>query len=429
MIVADIKMKGQLMTMRRHGKGMKYLFFAVALSFQAASCSVIEKAPMTHTGAAIQAAIDAVHNAGGGTVKLERAVYPSGTLYLKSNVTLVVPEGAVILGGDNASCYDDVIDSRIGKSPEKSNKVFISCLFQTNVCITGGGVIDGQGPGFYDTNTTARMYAKPKAPRTRMIQFVGCRNVRFSDITFKDSPGWTCWMRMCENLEFERVKIHADQKMINNDGFHIDGCRKIRIRNCDLRTGDDCIVMRSIISPNGDSALCEDMIVEDCTLSSNCQAIRLGCPSDGTIRNGIFRRLKIRGFNGVVSMNPVRYLQDGDHGNLAMENILVEDCDIDVTSGPLTFFVESGIKLRSFGNTTFRNLKIKGTRPIRIQGNGFTQVENIRFENIKGELQCPEAITVNSAKGIAFDGFEVSTAMPKGEKLSVNTSDGWERVR
>jgi hypothetical protein len=91
--------------------------------------------------------------------------------------------------------------------------------------------------------------------------------------------------------------------------------------------------------------------------------------------------------------------------------------------------VESGIKLRSFGNTTCRNLKIKGTRPIRIQGNGFTQVENIRFENIKGELQCPEAITVNSAKGIAFDGFEVSTAMPKGEKLSVNTSDGWERVR
>ena len=91
--------------------------------------------------------------------------------------------------------------------------------------------------------------------------------------------------------------------------------------------------------------------------------------------------------------------------------------------------MESGIKLRSFGNTTFRNLKIKGTRPIRIQGNGFTQVENIRFENVKGELQCAEAIAVNSAKGIVFDGFEVATTMPNGEKLAVNTSDGWERVR
>jgi hypothetical protein len=155
----------------------------------------------------------------------------------------------------------------------------------------------------------------------------------------------------------------------------------------------------------------------------------LGCPSDGTIRNGIFRRLKISGFNGIVSINPVRYLQDGDHGNLAMENILVEDCDIDVKAGPLMYLVESGIKLRSFGNTTFRNLKIKGSRPIRIQGNGFTQAENIRFENVKGCLRCPEAIVVNSAKGIVFDGFEVATAMPKDEKLSVNTSDGWERVR
>jgi hypothetical protein len=112
-----------------------------------------------------------------------------------------------------------------------------------------------------------------------------------------------------------------------------------------------------------------------------------------------------------------------------MENILVEDCDIDVKAGPLTFLVESGIKLRSFGNTTFRNLKIKGSRPIRIQGNGFTQAENIRFENVKGEILNPEAITVKSAKGIVFDGFEVTTAMPEGEKLSVNTSDGWERVR
>ena len=115
---------------------MKCISF-VAVGLMAAAGFAFEKMPSAHTGEAIQAAIDAVHNAGGGKVKLERAVYPSGTLYLKSNVSLVVPEGAVILGGDNASCYDDVIDGRIGKSPEKSNKVFISCLFQTNVCIIG----------------------------------------------------------------------------------------------------------------------------------------------------------------------------------------------------------------------------------------------------------------------------------------------------
>ena len=84
--------------------------------------SAFEKTPSAHTGKAIQAAIDAVHNAGGGNVRLERAVYPSGTLHLKSNVTLIVPEGAVILGGANASCYDDVIDRRIGKSPDNGTQ-------------------------------------------------------------------------------------------------------------------------------------------------------------------------------------------------------------------------------------------------------------------------------------------------------------------
>jgi polygalacturonase len=283
---------------------------------------------------------------------------------------------------------------------------------------------------FYDkTKRKWGMYEKPKSPRTRMIQFVGCRNVRFFDITFKDSPGWTCWMRMCENLEIERVKVHADQLMINNDGFHIDGCKHVRIRNCDLRTGDDCIIMRSIQSPNGDSALCEDMIVEDCSLSSSCQAVRLGCPSDGTIRNGIFRRLKMRGGNGIISVNPVRYLQDNDHGDLKMENILFEDCDIDVKYSPIIFLVESGIKLRSFGNTTFKNIKLKGKKPIRLEGNAFTYLENLCFENVKGEIDNVEAITTRAVKNIRFDRFEVTSSKPTDEKLSVNTSDGWERVR
>ena len=386
--------------------------------------------PKAQTGAAIQSAIDAASAVGGGRVVLESAVYPSGTLYLKSNVELHLPEGAVIRGGDRAADYDDVVDPRIGKRPEKSDKVFIACLFQTNVCISGKGVIDGQGVKFYDTTKFKwGMYAKPASPRPRMIEFVGCRDVRFEDVTFKDSPGWTCWMRMCENFTARRVKIHADQLMINNDGFHIDGCRRVHIVGCDVKSGDDSVVMRSIVSPNGDSAVCEDLLVEDCTLSSNCQCVRLGCPSDGTIRNGIFRRLKMSGVNGVVSEHPVRYLQDGDSGNLTMANILFEDCEIEARENPLLFHVEPGIALKSFGNTTFRNVKIKGKRPIRLEGNGFTWVENVKFENVSGEITEGEALQLKATKNIAFDKFTVSSAKLPAEQPAVNLSDTWERVR
>ena len=188
-------------------------------------------APTDETGVAIQRAIDAANAAGGGRVALKAAVYPSGTLYMRDNVELHIPEGAVLLGGETPDEYDDVDDPRIGIRPERTSKVFVAAVGCTNVAITGGGVIDGRGVGFYSGSTNEwGKFSKPSCQRPRMIEFVKCRNVRFEDITFKDSPGWTCWLRMCEDVVAERVKIHGDQRMINNDGFDIDGCRRVHIR-------------------------------------------------------------------------------------------------------------------------------------------------------------------------------------------------------
>lgn len=386
--------------------------------------------PAAKTGAAVQAAIDAATDAGGGRVVLEKGVYPSGTIYLKSHVELHLEEGAVLLGGTRPEDYDDVDDPRVTKAPEKSKKVFIACVGEEDVAITGKGVIDGQGVRFYDTTKRKwGMYPKPSHPRPRMLEFVKCRGVRFEDITFKDSPGWTCWARMCEDFTAERVKIHADQLMINNDGFHIDGCRRVRIRNCDLRTGDDCIVMRAIQSPCGDSRVCEDMVVEDCTLDSRCQCVRLGCPSDGTIRNGTFRRLKMSGFNGVVSGHPADYLQDGDHGSCRMENLLVEDCDIEAENFPISFWIEPGISLGAYGNVTFRNVRLRGKKPITLQGTGDSVLTSIVFDRVSGEVETDRPLDIRSVSGLVFHDFLVTSG--KGEETipAVNVSDGWERVK
>ena len=388
--------------------------------------------PETKTGAAIQKAIDAAFAAGGGRVALERgAVYPSGTLYLKSRVELNVPEGTVILGGGSPADYDDVDDPRIGRKPEKSSKVFIACLDGEDVSITGKGVIDGQGVKFYDVNSLMweRFYAKPPHPRTRMIQFFNCRNVRFEDITFKDSPGWTCWIRQCENVTAERVKIVGDQKMINNDGFHMDSCRHVRIRHCDLKTGDDCVIMRAIRAPGSAEAVCEDMVVEDCSLNSACQCIRLSCPSDGTIRNGVFRNLKMTGFNGVLSDHPVRYLLAGEHGSCRMENITVENCDIDVAGSAILFSVEPGITLRSFGNVAFRNVRLKSKRALRLNGTGDTVLRNVTFENVTGTVEDEKPIEMSNVEGVRFDRFAVSSGVGKRSPPAVNESDGWESGR
>lgn len=381
-------------------------------------------------GAAIQRAIDAVAAEGGGRVTLTNGVYASATLYLKSGVELHLAKDAVLQGSSRPEDYDDVDDPRIKKAPERSKKAFLVCLAGENVSITGEGTIDGQGPLFYDRNVPpGSHFRKPAHPRTRMVQFWGCRNVRFEGVTFKDSPGWTFWLRMCEDIDVKGITIVGDQRMINNDGLHFDGCRRMRVADCSITTGDDCIIMRANRSPDGDSDLCEDLEVVNCRLNSSCQAIRLGCPSDGTIRKGRFRKLTIAGNNGILSYHPLRYLQEGTRGSCAMEDIVIEDCDIDVHGSPISFGVESGITLKSFGNVTVRDLRIKAGRPIVLKGSAETPLENIRLERVAGTVSAANPIETQAVRGLVLSEVSLTSGSPKPTPFTWQwKSDSWESV-
>src|SRR4051794_24176330 len=57
--------------------------------------------------AAIQKGIDACAAAGGGTVVLANGRFLSGTLFIKSGVTLRIDEGATLLGSTSPDDYPD----------------------------------------------------------------------------------------------------------------------------------------------------------------------------------------------------------------------------------------------------------------------------------------------------------------------------------
>ena len=407
----------------------RFPFFGFVLLAGASFAAAGTFVPESHSGAAIQKAIDAASAAGGGVVRLEKFVYPSGTLHLRSNVELNIPAGAVIRGGASPDDYDDVDDPRIGKRPENSTKVFIACFDAENVSITGEGTVDGQGPAFYDTNVPAgQMFRKPPHPRTRMVEFFKCRNVRFEGVEFKDSPGWTFWIRDCESVTVSNLRIHGDQRMINNDGLHIDGCRHVRIGGCEIRTGDDCIIMRANRA-QGQDLVCEDMVVSNCVLDSSCQCVRLSCPADDTIRHGRFSHLKMTGWNGVHSIHPLRYVPAWSEGSAKMEDILFEDCDIDVRGCAIGFRVDPGVKLRDFGNVTFRNVRIRSGEPIVLQGSADAPLRNIRFERVSGKVDAVEPMKMKAVEGVVFDGFDVRSDKGVSQPIVRKPSDSWEAVR
>ncbi|MBO4646720.1 MAG: hypothetical protein J5806_01025 [Lentisphaeria bacterium] len=373
------------------------IFAAMIFSVFAGEKKMSEYLPKEKTGAAIQSAIDAAHAAGGGRVVLEPGVYLSGTIYLKSNVELHLPAGSKILGYDTPDKYDDICDSAlVNIAPERSRKVLLAALHAENIAVTGQGEINGQGPKFYDTNVPEdKFFAKPPHPRPRMVQFFDCRNVRFEGVSFVDSPGWTFFLLDCEDVNVHRIRVTGCQQMINNDGLDIISCKRVAVSDSFFRTGDDCIIVRAIRKFPDDQAVCEDVVITNCVLDSRCQGIRIGCPSDDTIRRCAFSNITFRGRgNGINIDNPVRYLSKkwNDGGHMHLSEITFSNFVIESGRYPVRIFVEDPVKLRYIGRMTFSKFRIRSAKPILLQGNRNTWIDRIRFSEITLETPGGESI-------------------------------------
>ena len=352
--------------------------------------------PKAMNGKAIQEAINLAHKAGGGKVVLKPGVYLSGTIKMKSNVELNIPTGSILRGYNTPDKYDDFTHPEFCNiRPEKSDKCFITAYKVENIAITGGGIIEGCGPDFYERVVPEgrRFYAKPPIARPRMLQICNSKNIRLNGVTYHNSPGWTMWIRECENVEIENVFVRGDQKMINNDGVDIDGCQNVTLRNSFFVTGDDCVVLRSMRNDNVTKVICKNVSVENCYLDSACQGVRVGCPSDDIVENCHLRNIKINGYgNGIYFNNPTHYLAPGDNGYFKANNITFSDISISSNLWPIKMDVYENIKLRQIDGILFKNITVNSRMPISIKGNKDTQLTNIVLENVSGKVQAQEPL-------------------------------------
>lgn len=369
-------------------------------------------------GAAIQRAVDQAAAAGGGRVVVPAGDYPSGSLRLYSHVELHLEAGARIVGSARADDYLDFPADVCDLAPERSRKVFVYAWDATDIAITGEGTIDGQGPKFFDTTKLAwegRFWGKPAQPRPRMVQFVRCTNVRLEGVTFKDSPGWAMLLRLCADVRVDGIVVDSEQRMINSDGIDFDGCRRVRVVRSRFRTGDDCLIVRAMRERgSSERIVSEDIVFEDCDLDSACQTIRMGCPSDDTIRNVTIRNIRATGHNGIFFDYPVRYLTAGDRGFMDISDVTVDGYRGSFTGSAVQIVVEPGVRLRQVRDIAFRNVDIRSAQPLRFLGNADTPLVNVTFEGVevancvftsRGVRRSPvRIVTYNIRHGAGMDG-------------------------
>lgn len=360
---------------------------------------------------AIQKAIDTCHNGGGGQVVCPAGRYVTGSLLLKNHVELHLDMGCQLIGSENLKDYVEMqAKGFIAQyAAEGCAHSLIRAVEAEDIAVTGFGEINGSGLAFYDTTRTQGKLDKPVTARPRIVMFYRCRRVRFEDVSLIDSPNWTMWLMQCEDVKIDAIRIQGNRRMRNNDGIDIDACRDVTVSNCILKTEDDSLVIRAIQTVYETPAICENITINNCILDSSCQGVRVGCPSDGIIRNCVFTNLTINSSgNGIVFDNPRRYLSAESNGSVDIHHIVFSNVIINCNGVPIKIFVDEGIKLKRMTDINFSNFQIQSGGPCMVIGNSETIIRDVTFNNGTVHTTGETAIVCRHCQSVHYADVELS---------------------
>lgn len=381
----------------------------------------------------LQSAIDALHEKGGGQLYFPAGRYLTGSLQLKSNVTLYLEKEAVLLGSTSPYDYP-------GFSTEKELKVnndhFDQALIYVegaeNIDITGEGCIDGQGrelaltiDSLHHTGELVdkhyNTYRKRPNTRPKLLFMRNCRKVELRKTNFRSGAAWGLSFSLCADLTID--SLHVENRAYwNNDGIDISDCKEVRISNCFINSADDGICLKS----HNRGAWNDRVSISNCHIISSASAIKFGTESLGGFKNVTIDNIRIKDtFRSAIAIEPV----DGAE----IENVQVSNVHA-VNTGNAIFIRlghRSGEQPGYLRNVTIKdvyvevpfgrpdiNYDLRGPTvtffhnpfPSSISGIPGHDIENVKLENI--EIVCPGRAT----RGMAYMSVSRLKDVPENEK-------------
>lgn len=303
----------------------------------------------------LQRAIDACHQKGGGTVLVPAGSYITGTLKLRSNMTLRLERGTVLLGSQNLADYS--ADIQGAAEAPAFNKCLLYAEGAANLAFEGEGRIDGRGsPKAFPENVDGRL-----AERPMLMRLVNCEGVVFKGLTFRNPASWGIHLVECRDVRIDGISIESRGNNINNDGIDLDGCRDVTIENCRINSGDDAICPKSTLRQP-----CENIVVQNCDISSHTAGFKLGTSSRAGFINIKVTDTRFRD----CPMGAIKLLLvDGGR----MENIELSRLTMENVGGPI--FIRLGNRGRRYDRPT---------------------------EQVYGAMVSPEGMPVGTVRGVVI---------------------------
>ena len=367
----------------------------------------------TDDAKAIQQAIDRCSAEGGGRVLFPRNhTFLAGPIELKSNVELHLEATATLKANPDESIY------RLSAFGENRGEgmLWLYANDAENLSITGKGTIHGNGIAFMGKELEDSYELKPLAdqtfdPRPHVLTLTAVKNLTIRDVTIKEGAYWTVHLMGCDGAVIDGIQLLNNLKIRNGDGIDIDHSKNVRIANCHITSGDDCICLKNRREFEKYGS-CHDITVTNCVMSSRSCAIKIGSENMDSIYNVVFDNCIITKSNRGLG---IQNRDEGTVTDIIFSNIQL-DCRLwsDVWWGKAEPIYVTSYP-RANGNHKDANWRFpKG----QIEGK-CGEVKRIRFYNISAIsangcfVGCDE---VGKVDGISFDNVHIKLAGAKTDQ-------------
>lgn len=195
----------------------------------------------------------------GDVICFPKGEHIAGLIELRSNQTLYLEEGAVVHGMIYAQNAHDI-------------KIMGRGVINTGM-YSRGNDFENSGRELYDAlskldrDDRESGAANPDNASYQCANMVlyKCKNVYAEGVIFEDSPFWSVIIRNgCENIILDNIKI-TGQWRYNSDGIDICASKNVSVKNCFVRSFDDCIIARGR-HLSGETEDVENISVSNCVL-------------------------------------------------------------------------------------------------------------------------------------------------------------------
>jgi polygalacturonase len=319
---------------------------------------------------AINKAIEEAAAKGGGTIFFPAGTYLSTSIRLKSNISLFLDQGSIILAADpkDGFKYDLPEENKWDEYQDFGHTYFHNSLIWgenlENVSILGSGLINGDGlvrGGSQSRSREEQEALRDKAPKGREIGPFGypnardnvepgwgnkaialklCRNIIFKDFTILHGGHFAILATAADNLTINNLKIDTDR-----DGIDIDCCKNVRVSDCFVNSPfDDGICIKSSF-PLGYARATENVTITNCQVSGY---------DEGTLYDGTFKRE----YNNNNHFSPTGRIKFGTESNGGFKNITISNCVFEYCRGLALETVDGGLlEDVTIDNITMRDIE------------------------------------------------------------------------